>query len=34
MGKADGANRDKLLSFLNAADRFNIKDQPAKNFLS
>ena len=34
MTKADGANRDKLLSFLNAADRFNIKDQPAKNFLS
>ena len=31
--KADGENRDKLLGFLNAAERFNIKDQPARDFL-
>jgi len=31
--QADGDNRNKLLSFLNAAERFNLKDTPAKNFL-
>ena len=31
--KADGENREKLLGFLNAADRFNLNDQPAKGFL-
>lgn len=31
--KADGDNRSKLLSFLNAAERFNLKDTPAKDFL-
>ncbi|NWK55955.1 flotillin family protein [Verrucomicrobiaceae bacterium N1E253] len=30
---AEGEKRTQLLSFLNAAERFNIKDQPAKNFL-
>jgi len=34
MVKADGDNRSKLLSFLNAAERFNLKDTPAKDFLS
>lgn len=31
--KADGDNRNKLLTFLNAAERFNLKDTPAKDFL-
>ncbi|MCP5538248.1 MAG: flotillin family protein [Akkermansiaceae bacterium] len=31
--KADGETRDKLLGFLNAADRFNLKETPAKDFL-
>ena len=34
MVKADGDNRNKLLGFLNAAERFNLKDTPAKDFLS
>jgi len=28
-----GENRSKLLTFLNAAERFNLKDTPAKDFL-
>ena len=31
--KANGDDRNKLLSFLNAAERFNLKDSPAKDFL-
>ncbi|MBK1856373.1 hypothetical protein JO972_15485 [Verrucomicrobiaceae bacterium 5K15] len=31
--KANGEDRSKLLSFLNAADRFNLKETPAKNLL-
>jgi len=31
--QSKGDDRNQLLSFLNAAERFNIKDQPAKNFL-
>ena len=33
MVKADGDNREKIMSFLNAAERFNLKDKPAKDFL-
>lgn len=33
IAKSDGENRSKLLTFLNAAERFNLKDTPAKDFL-
>ncbi|MGJ8677598.1 MAG: flotillin family protein [Akkermansiaceae bacterium] len=33
MVKADSENRDKIVGFLNAAERFNLKDTPAKDFL-
>lgn len=31
--KSDGENKDKLVDFLNTAERFNIKDKPASDFL-
>ena len=31
--KSDGENKDKLVDFLNTAERFNIKDKPASEFL-
>ncbi len=33
MVKADGDNREKIMGFLNAAERFGMKDKPAADFL-
>ena len=33
MVKADGDNREKIMGFLNASERFNLKDKPASDFL-
>ena len=31
--KSEGENRDKIMGFLNAAERFNLKDKPVSEFL-